>query len=340
MSILLVFTSTFVLSFILTPLFESVAWRLRILNYPNSDNVHTDPTPLLGGVAIYLSFMLIFAFALKEFSQPYKSLLIAATIIFIAGLVDDVKPLLPTLRLAIQVVAAAIAVQGGIYFTFLPNTIAGRIGEIILTLVWLVGITNAFNYLDGLNGLLTGVAIINAVFFFIFTKLTGQPVLGYALVVLAGSCTGFFPHNFFRKKIFMGSAGSTWIGFMLAGLAIIGDWATDNPIDLFIPILIFGVPIFDMLTTTVVRIINKNTKNIAELLEYKGKDHFHYKLSQVGLGNKGAIFFIFLVCILLGLNALLLYLSRQPICVMLILCSTALVFMLVSLLIKSLFIKV
>ncbi|MCM8796427.1 MAG: undecaprenyl/decaprenyl-phosphate alpha-N-acetylglucosaminyl 1-phosphate transferase [Candidatus Omnitrophica bacterium] len=324
----------FLLSFFLTYLCEWLSWRFKVLDHPGNDTIHSHSTPLLGGLAIYLSFMLTVFFLLKEGGRPYTSLFFAATIIFISGLIDDIRPLSSIVRLLIQIIAASIIIKDGICFTFLSNNVVGIFGNYFLSLFWIVGMTNAFNYLDGLNGLLAGVSIISAGFFFIFTHLTKQVILGDILVIFIGSCFGFFPHNFFRNKIFMGNAGSYWIGFMLSVLAIIGDWIVEsNPIDMIIPILIFAVPIYDIATTTLERFIFKKIRNIVELFEYRGKDHFHYRLSQIGLGNKGAVFFIFLVCILLGLNALLLKLSSSMLNAGIILSSSIIFFILISLLI-------
>jgi len=339
MTTLLLVSSALILSLILTPVFKSVAWRLKILDLPDGGKIHSQPTPLLGGAAIYSSFTFITLFITKGLSLDYITLLMASTVIFIVGLVDDVRPLPSATRLFIQIAAAMIVIGSGVSFTFLPNTATGRTGEVVLTLIWIVGITNAFNYLDGLNGLITGVAVINAAFLLVFANYTGQHMLRSLLAVFAGACAGFFPYNFFRGGIFMGNAGSSWIGFMLACLAVIGHWAENNPIDLFIPILIFGVPIFDMFTTTVSRILTGKTRNIPALLDYKGKDHFHYKLSMVGLGNRGAAFFIFLASVLLGLNALLLARSREMINALIILSASALFFVLTSLLIAAPFQK-
>lgn len=331
MNIIFAILAAFILSFVLTPLFRSIAWRFKILDYPNADKIHSHPTPLLGGAVIFLSFFIIALIAVKELNNAYKALLIAGTIIFISGLIDDIRPFSPVKRLVIQIGATIILlVYGDIYFTFLPNILLGKIGEIALTMVWIVGITNAFNYLDGLNGLATGVAVISSIFFFIFACTAGQPVLAYLLMIFAGACAGFFPYNFFRGEIFLGNSGSSWIGFTLAGLAVIGDWAVGNPIDLVIPILIFGVPIFDMLNTTTIRILDKRTKNMVELLTYRGKDHFHHRLSQIGLGSKGAVFFIYVICIMLGLNTLLLELSQKLINVVIILSVSVLFFVLIS----------
>lgn len=330
MNIIFIFLSAFVLSFVLTPLFKFIARRFKILDYPRADKMHNQPTSLLGGAAVFLSFCIVTLIAVKELNNMHRALFIAGTIIFISGLIDDIKPFSALRRLFIQLIAAIILVCGGISFTFLPNIIWGKIGEIILTIVWIIGITNAFNYLDGLNGLATGVAVISSGFFFVFAGTTAQPILAYLLVIFLGGCAGFFPYNFFRGEIFLGNAGSMWMGFTLAGLAVMGNWAIGNPVDLIIPILIFGVPVFDMINTTSVRILDKKTKNMVELLTYRGKDHFHHRLSRIGLGSRGAVVFIYVVCIMLGLNALLLQLSQGLINVVIISSVSVLFFVLVS----------
>ncbi len=335
MNIVIKFLATFILSFVLTLLFEVIARRLKILDYPDSGKIHDRPVPLLGGAAIFLSFMIVILFIQRELKFEYKILFMMGAVIFLVGLLDDIKPIPAVKRLFIQIVASIVLVCGGISFTFLPNTIAGRAGEILLTLFWMVGLINAFNYLDGLDGLLTGVSIISIAFFFVFSYLSGQFVLANVLVIFAGACAGFFPRNFFGGRIFMGSAGSAWMGFILAGLAIIGDWAGDNPVDLIIPLLIFGVPIFDMITTTVCRLLEKKARSIVELLEYKGRDHFHYKLYRIGLGKRGAVFFIYLVSILLGLMAMLLSLSQDPASAAIVLCVCTLFFAIISLLLAA-----
>ncbi len=198
--------AAFILSFILTPLFKVLGQRLKILDYPRADKIHAEPTPLLGGAAIFLSFLIIVILTTREINNAYSALFIAGTIIFVSGLVDDIKPLSPFKRLFIQFIAAIILITNGIYFTFLPNVLAGKIGEFALTLVWILGITNAFNYLDGLNGLASGVAMINAMFFFVFAGTTGQPIMAYLLIIFLGACAGFFPYNFrlflFGKVLF------------------------------------------------------------------------------------------------------------------------------------------
>jgi len=330
MNLISALIASFALSFIMTPLFIALGWRFKVLDYPKADKVHSDPTPLLGGVSIFLTFFFFIILFSDKVTGVYRYLFLSGAILFVSGLIDDIRPVSALKRLLIQILASSILIYGGAYFTFLPNTPWGNIGEVALTFLWLVGITNAFNYLDGLNGLASGVGIINAFFFMVFALLTSQPVLAFVLVVFMGSSAGFFPYNFLKGRIFLGNSGSAWMGYTLAGLAVIGEWALKSPVDLVIPILIFGVPIYDMMNTTAVRILDKKATNMIDLLAYRGKDHFHHRLSQTGLGRQGAVFFIYVISIMLGLNGLLLQMSQGAANIVIILAISTLFFVLIS----------
>jgi UDP-GlcNAc:undecaprenyl-phosphate GlcNAc-1-phosphate transferase len=181
----------------------------------------------------------------------------------------------------------------------LGNTI-----EIFLTCVWIVGLTNAYNYLDGLDGLAAGSATINLFFFAVILYGMGQYALGLIAVVLTAACLGFLPYNLHKiNKIFLGEAGSTFLGFMLACIGLQGSWAHDNVVRLFVPVFILGVPIFDMIFTTVMRIKEGKVKTIIEWLQYGGKDHFHHYLVDVGLSPWGAVLFIYALTASLGISA-------------------------------------
>jgi UDP-GlcNAc:undecaprenyl-phosphate GlcNAc-1-phosphate transferase len=231
-------------------------------------------------------------------------MIIGSTMILVVGVVDDVKGLSATFRLLVQFVAAVVVIGSGVRFSFLPNNSWGNAGEIVLTLVWVIGITNALNYLDGIDGLAAGIACIIAVFFSIICYQTNQIALALANTALAASCLGFLPHNFMKAKIFLGSAGSTFIGFAVAGMAVMGKWADDNVVRLAVPILVLGVPIFDMVLTTIMRIKEEKVSTIIEWLKYAGKDHFHHRLIDLGLHPTEAAFFIYCVSVSFGIGAI------------------------------------
>lgn len=299
------FLLSFFIVFLGTPLFRKMALYLDILDIPGHRKIHENPIPLLGGLSIYLGAVLTFAFFRQSF-QVLWPVLIGATIIMYLGVIDDIKGLSAQLRLYTQVIVAVIVVSLGVRISFLPHSFLGDIGEFIVTVIWIVGVTNAFNYLDGLDGLATGSAALNFFSFFIILYSTGQFELGLAAVILMGACLGFLPHNFFNKnKMFLGDGGSTFLGFMLSGIALSGNWASDNIVKLSIPILIMGVPIFDMIFTTIMRIKEEKVKNFMEWLRYGGKDHFHHCLVDLGLSQRGAVLFIYYLTFSLGLGAIM-----------------------------------
>jgi len=304
MQTLLIFLFSFISVYFFTPLFKKLAIKFDILDKPGRRKIHKKSTPLLGGLAVYIGVMLGL---ILNGTNPRLLLGIAigATIILIIGLIDDIRGLSAQVRLIGQTLAALIIISFGMRLSFLPNSLWGNIGEIILTLIWILGITCALNHLDGIDGLAAGSAAIIAFFFFIIAYQTNQPGIGLVSLVLMASCLGFFPHNFKKAKIFLGDAGSTFIGFILATIALMGNWAEDNIIKLAVPILILGVPIFDMVFTTIMRIKEKKIRTIIEWLEYRGKDHFHHRLIDLGLRSKGTIIFIYFISISFGISAIM-----------------------------------
>jgi UDP-GlcNAc:undecaprenyl-phosphate GlcNAc-1-phosphate transferase len=174
-----------------------------------------------------------------------------------------------------------------------------------------VGITNAFNFLDGLDGLAAGSAAINGFFLGVYAYATDQSSLAFFSFVIMAAALGFLPYNYkpFRGKnadIFLGDGGSTFLGFTLAGLAVMGDWAENSPKDIIVPVLILAVPVFDMVLTTVMRIRDGLVKNFADWIVYTGRDHFHHRLLSLGIRKKEAVAIIFLVNLCLGISAFLL----------------------------------
>ena len=165
------------------------------------------------------------------------------------------------------------------------------------------------NFFDGIDGLAAGLSTIAATFLGILAFKTNQPALGWLAVALVGACMGFMPHNFRIGKsalIFLGDSGSTFLGFMLAGLAVLGRWSETSPfVSLTSPILIFGVLIFDMIYVTASRIKNRQAKNFLELLKSANKDHLHHRLLFMGFARKEAAFTIFTISTCLGVSALI-----------------------------------
>jgi UDP-GlcNAc:undecaprenyl-phosphate GlcNAc-1-phosphate transferase len=307
---------SFLVSFLTTPILRKFALKWNIVDHPEVRKLQKIPVPLLGGVAVYLGVivgMLSVLLFVQKLDGPTSALLLASTLIFIVSLIDDKRRLTARLRLAVQLVAAVIIMVSGIRIEFLPNNLWGDAGEVVITLFWILGITNAFNYLDGIDGLCSGIAIFSSLFFFIVLFWTGQQYLIFLPLALIGACSGFIPSNFKKEKMFLGDGGSMFIGFLISGVALLGSWAQDNIIKITVPILILGVPIFDMIFTTIMRYKEKKIRNIVQWLEYAGRDHFHHYLMDLGLHHHGAALFIFAVNISMGLSAVIIAKSDRAI---------------------------
>lgn len=260
--------------------------------------------PLLGGLAIYISYVGA-VFLNFNFSVELKGIIIGGTIILVIGLIDDIKHISATWRLISQIFASSVLVISGVKLSFLPNTWLGNGGEVLLTIIWIVGITNAVNFFDGMDGLAAGLTAICALSFFTVAQITGQPYLGYLTIALAGSCLGFLKFNFKPASIFLGDAGSTFLGFTLAGIAVMGGWAENNPkIALTLPILILSILIFDVVYITVARILSGTVRNFKEWMEYTGKDHLHHRLVHLGLSEVQTVLLIYFIAACLGIGGI------------------------------------
>jgi UDP-GlcNAc:undecaprenyl-phosphate GlcNAc-1-phosphate transferase len=294
----------FLLSFLLTPLTRLISIKLKILDVPDERKIHEKPVPLLGGLAIYISYV-VTIFLNFSFSIELKAVVIGGTIILVIGLIDDIKKIPATWKLISQILASGILITFGVKLSFLPNIWWGNLGEIILTVIWIVGITNAVNFFDGMDGLATGLAAICSLCFFIVSVLTHQSYLGFLTIALAGSCFGFLKFNFKPASIFLGDTGSTFLGFTLAGIAVMGGWAEKNPkVALSLPILILSVFIFDMIYITLARVSDGRVKNLKEWIEYTGKDHLHHRLVNLGFTETETVLFIYLIAACLGLSGI------------------------------------
>jgi UDP-GlcNAc:undecaprenyl-phosphate GlcNAc-1-phosphate transferase len=322
---------SFIISFILMPIVIAIGHVLNIVDKPDAVRKdHKHPTPLTGGLAIYAAFALTIVFNF-DFSMSMKGILVAGTLIFATGIIDDWTDLPAWFRLLVQIIAAGILIACGVRITFIPDWLGGFYVETILTVLWLVGITNSMNFIDGMDGLASGTSIIYAFFFGIIAWTTNQYYMMYLSITIAGSCAGFFPYNFQHDKpaaVFLGDSGATFLGFMMASFAILGEWGKDM-LDIAIPVLIMSVLIFDMSLTTLVRIRTGEVKSFGEWLRYTGRDHFHHRLTALGLNQKQAALIFFTVSICFGIESVTMLFANFANSV-LVLIHTALVFILLG----------
>jgi UDP-GlcNAc:undecaprenyl-phosphate GlcNAc-1-phosphate transferase len=332
MQLLMTLAVPMVFVYFTTPFFRKLAIRFRIMDFPGKRKIHKRVTPLAGGIAIYFG-VLAGLLADPQIFGPYLIILTASTMIFILGLLDDMKGLSARIRLFVQIFAALLVTLFCDRVNFFPPCLWGDFLEILVSVVWVVGITNAFNYLDGLDGLAAGSAVINAACFGLILHSTGQSYLSILAVILIGACLGFLPHNFKQKKVFLGDSGSTLLGFVIACIGLVGYWAEGDIVKITIPILILGVPIFDMVFTTIMRIREKKISTVAEWLKYGGKDHFHHYLVDLGLNPAGSVIFIYFTTFTLGLSAVMVSGAYGSILAFLSLAQAAIIFGIIGILI-------
>ena len=294
------------ISFGLTPLVIRLAHAFDVLDVPASRKVHSAPTPLLGGLAIYAAFTTAIL-ANSILDRQVSAILIGGSLLVFVGILDDILDVPAIVKLVAQLVATAIVIGSGVAITLFPRFWFGNFVDAILTIVWLLGITNAMNFFDGMDGLATGLSIVSASFLGLFAFLSFQPFLGWFSAALVGSCLGFLPFNFRRKGpalVFLGDAGSTFLGFTLAALAVKGDWAENNIIDIGAPILIFWVFIYDMTYITVARILTGKVRSFRDWIAYVGRDHLHHRLASLLGSKRQAVFLVFLFAVCTGLAAI------------------------------------
>ncbi|MGD9281370.1 MAG: MraY family glycosyltransferase, partial [Desulfobacterales bacterium] len=314
---------SFSLSFFMNPVFAWIAKKLNILDIPDARKLHKEATPLLGGAAVFVGFS-IALLTNGIFSKPIVVILIASLILFGIGILDDIKEISAGLKLLTQLACSLLVMSSGIILRVLPTDlgILATIGNAFLTLSWIIGIANAMNFFDGMDGLAAGMGSVISFFLGVVAFQTGQAFLGWVAIAMLGGCLGFLPFNFRIKKnaaIFLGDAGSVVIGFILACVAVYGDWAQGNPVVALVsPVLIFWILIFDMVHITVDRILTGKVKNFRQWIEYVGKDHLHHRLANVLGGRKQSVLFIYLLGLCLGTSAVVLRNARPTDAVLLI----------------------
>ncbi len=302
----IVFFTAFVLSFFFTPVARKLAFKLNVLDIPKDDRkVHKEPIPYLGGAAIYASAiltMLIFS----DLDKTAISIMLGGTVIFFVGLIDDIKDISPKVKLAGQIIAALIAVYGGAKINYITNPLPGydviylEYLTIPISVLWIVGITNTMNLIDGIDGLASGVATISASTMMFIAAISGFDFILVECAVVAGASLGFLPYNFNPAKIFMGDTGALFLGYMLAVISILGVMKIVTSATIIIMILVLGIPLFDTSFAIIRRIRNK--KPIMEA----DKGHVHHRLLAKGFTQRQTVLILYIVSIIFGAAAIFL----------------------------------
>ena len=310
----------FVTALLATPLAIFLARKWKVMDIPNERKVHTGAVPRMGGVAIYGAFV-VGALALGIYTKPVAALLIACSIVMFVGWVDDVRGISPTIKLLGQIAASLVLIKGGFFVQFITNpfTDGGLISlgvfAIPVTILWLTGISNAVNLIDGMDGLSAGVSSIAALTMAIVCYVQGQIQAAALAAVLAAAAFGFLRYNFYPARTFMGDCGALFLGFTLGALAIMGLSKGATIVSIFIPLIIMGIPIFDTFFAIIRRIFLR--KPIFEA----DKGHLHHSLLSLGLSHRHTVLIIYAISAIMGLAAVLLALltSAQAIILLIVL---------------------
>ncbi len=288
-----------------TPAAIWLAPKIGAMDIPKDERrVHKKPIPRFGGIAIYIGLMAALAlFAVEE--KGISSIMIGCTMIYILGLVDDLKNLRPLVKFIGQIVCAAVVYAMGVRIDFITNYFGpgnmafGDVACCVVTILWLVAITNAVNLIDGLDGLAAGISAISALCIGYVAYIHGQYVPTLAMMAVAGAALGFLPYNFHPAKIFMGDSGSELLGFSIAAISILGTVKSATIVVLVIPALVLGLPIFDTLMAIVRRLAKHQSIGTAD------KEHLHHRIMKAGFGQKRAVMIMYSISGIMGIVAVL-----------------------------------
>lgn len=300
-----IYLFTFILSFSLslyaTPIMREAALRFGIVDKP--DGVlknQSAPVAYLGGLAVYLSFLISLALVF-DFTPQVLALLLAGTIVIILGLIDDFGFLTPGIKLFGQLLAVWVLFKGGIYIQieFLPLTFGVPVAGYLLSMLWLVGLANAFNIIDIMDGLASTVGAVASLVFFGVAYMNGNSTIAALTIALAGALIGFLRYNREPARIYLGDTGSMFIGLMLGSLAMIGSYTEQNRAGLLAPVLILGVPIFDTFLVMVLRWSKGHP------VMWGSPDHYALRLKKMGWSVNSIVALSGAVSLLLGLTAYL-----------------------------------
>jgi len=297
------FVLALAVSYFMTPYVKSFAEKVGAIDVPrDARRIHDHPIPRMGGLAIFMGFVMS-VIVFISFDTQVLGLLLGALIIAAMGAVDDIVGLRPLIKLAVQVLAALVAIRCGIYFNVITNpnlmsynyTINMGLLSLPLTVIWIVGCTNAFNLIDGLDGLAVGVSAISSFTLLVVSLLVSGPNTSFLLAALCGACIGFMPYNMNPAKIFMGDVGSQFLGFVLACVSVMGIFKLTAVITVLIPVMAMMLPLADTIFAFVRRILHGQSPFHAD------RGHFHHRLLAMGLSQKQAVAVLYGFSAVMGL---------------------------------------
>ena len=303
-----------------TPMVKNLAIRVKAVDVPKDGRrMHDHPIPRMGGLAIFLGFLLSVLLFL-DLNAQMRGMLLGAVIIVVLGIFDDIYALSAKLKFVVQIAAACVAGFSGNRIEGLVAVLSGNVIETLsnpnvfsadpywnlgilavpATVIWIVAITNAVNLIDGLDGLACGVSTISSMTLLVIALVVSEGNVAILMAALAGGCIGFLPYNMNPAKIFMGDTGSTFLGYILAVVSIQGLFKFYTIISFAVPFLMLGLPIFDTCFAFIRRIAHGQSPMHAD------RSHVHHRLIDMGFNQKQAVAVLYVISAILGLSAVVL----------------------------------
>lgn len=278
------------------------------IDVPGGRRIHSRPTPRWGGLAVGFGVFLALLSASSHYMPNLRALLAGSFLMLLVGAIDDVRPVKAWVRLMAQSAACLMLIVDGVVISVFPPAGFWVIVRWAVTFLWIVGVTNAVNFMDGMDGLVSSWAIVACSIYCVLALLLGRNMLAYCSVALMGGALGFLAFNVKPARMFLGDCGSSFFGFFLAALSMQGNWSKDNPLVSFcVPILVLSVPIYDMVFTTIERIASGKVTSLRSWLEYTGRDHLHHRLEALGLSRSQVVLVICFLSMAVGLSAIAIY---------------------------------
>lgn len=310
--IILALAVGFLISFASTPTVIALANKIKALDIPkDARRIHKKPIPLIGGLAIFYGFVIsVLCFAVID--REIMGILIGAVIIVTVGVIDDMRELSAKVKLLFQIIATGIVIYFGVDITYIANPFSQWFGPVYInlglwsipiTMIWIIGVTNAVNLIDGLDGLAVGVSSIASVALLSLTLISQNLNAAIVTAALAGAGFGFLPYNFNPAKIFMGDTGSTFLGFVLACISIQGIMKMYALVSFAVPVLILGLPIFDTLFAIIRRLLTGKS------IMSPDRGHLHHRLLDMGFSQRQTVAILYTLTSILCLTAVVMALK-------------------------------
>lgn len=293
----------FVISLFFTPIAIKIAHHVNAIDIPKDERrIHKKPIPLLGGLSIFLSVMVSLVIFSEIETTKIVGIIVGSSIIVFMGFIDDIKPVPAKVKFLVQIICAFILVFSNIRITGLSSIL--KVSEtivlddfigVVLTVFWIVGITNTLNLIDGVDGLSAGIASISSITIAYIAFINNRYDMAIVTLMVAGGCLGFLPFNFNPAQIFMGDTGSLFLGYILAAISIEGTLKSATAITFFAPVLALGIPILDTSMAIVRRVLRKQSPFAPD------KEHLHHKILNIGMGQRKTVLILYSINILFGI---------------------------------------